>query len=369
MGERWWQKRDPAALFGGANNQIKYAALAASVTLAANTEYYVVSQETASGDVFYDRNTMVTVRGAATSLKAVYSLNGGWVDAGSAGNSYGPVDLQYCSGVTLPVVTVAATDGLAGEPGSGQGTGTFTLSRTGSTAAGLSVNYTVSGTATSGSDYTGLGTSVNFGAGAATAVVPVNVLDDTIVEGDETVALTLVSGSGYVVGSLSNATVTIRDDDSSGCVVTNLVSGFVRGTVRNNFTGFMGMHLRVGASAVEVQSLGRIYVSGNVQNHELQLVAANGGAVVASVIWQPSGGVNNQIKYATLAAPVILAANTEYYVVSQETASGDIFYDRNTTVTLRGAATSIEAVHGLNGSWVDAGSAGNSYGPVEPAIL
>ncbi len=112
-------------------------------------------------------------------------------------------------------------------------------------------------------------------------MVLVNVLDDAIAEGDETVALTLVSGSGYVVGSPSNATVTIRDDDSGGYVVTNLVNGFVRGTVRNNFTGFMGMHLRVGASAVEVQSLGRIYVSGNVQNHELQLVAANGGAVVA----------------------------------------------------------------------------------------
>ena len=42
----------------------------------------------------------------------------------------------------LPVVTVVATDANAAEAGA-DNTGTFTVSRTGSTAAALTVNYTV----------------------------------------------------------------------------------------------------------------------------------------------------------------------------------------------------------------------------------
>ena len=122
-------------------------------------------------------------------------------------------------GVTVlrlaPVITVTATDATAGEPGSGQGTGTFTFSRTGSTAAALTVNFTVGGTATSGSDYTAIGTSCGFTAGSATATETVSVLDDNLVEGNETVVVTLAAGTGYTVGSPSAATVTISDDDAT----------------------------------------------------------------------------------------------------------------------------------------------------------
>ncbi|MCX6924795.1 MAG: hypothetical protein NT154_16515, partial [Verrucomicrobia bacterium] len=85
------------------------------------------------------------------------------------GGSYGDM-LHF--GVTvlrlqavLPTVTVAATDATAGESRTSQGTGTFTFTRTGDTAGALTVNYTVGGTATSGSDYTAIGTTVSFGAG------------------------------------------------------------------------------------------------------------------------------------------------------------------------------------------------------------
>ena len=97
--------------------------------------------------------------------------------------------------------------------GSGFGTGTFTFSRTGSTAAALTANITVSGTATSGSDYTALGTTVNFAAGSATATKTVTVLDDALAESDETVIITVAAGTGYTVGTPSSATVTIKDDD------------------------------------------------------------------------------------------------------------------------------------------------------------
>ncbi|MEK7675920.1 MAG: TIGR02597 family protein [Verrucomicrobiota bacterium] len=126
----------------------------------------------------------------------------------------------------LPVIAVTASDATAGEPGSGQGAGTFTFSRTGLAAVALTVNFTVGGTATSGSDYTSIGATVAFAAGSATATKTVSVLDDNIPEADETVMVTLASGSGYAVGSPATATVTITDDDPVGEVTAaQTVSG------------------------------------------------------------------------------------------------------------------------------------------------
>ena len=110
----------------------------------------------------------------------------------------------------LPVVTVTATDGAASEPSDA---GTLTFTRTGPTGASLTANISVSGTATSGTDYSTLGTTVVFAAGAATATKTVTPLDDAAVEGPETVIATVVSGSGYVVGTPASATVTISDND------------------------------------------------------------------------------------------------------------------------------------------------------------
>ncbi|MBY5282771.1 hypothetical protein F2Y95_13620, partial [Aphanizomenon flos-aquae CCAP 1446/1C] len=54
-----------------------------------------------------------------------------------------------------PTVTISATDANAAETATGitANPGKFTLSRTGSTTSSLTVNYTVSGTATKGTDY------------------------------------------------------------------------------------------------------------------------------------------------------------------------------------------------------------------------
>ena len=59
------------------------------------------------------------------------------------------------------------TDGTATE-GNAADTGVFTVSRTGSTTAALTVNYTVSGTATNGTDYQNLTGSVVIPVGRST---------------------------------------------------------------------------------------------------------------------------------------------------------------------------------------------------------
>jgi RHS repeat-associated protein len=119
---------------------------------------------------------------------------------------------QVAVSVVLPTVTVTATDADASEPGANAGQ--FTVTRTGPTAAPLAVNLSASGTATSGADYTPLPATVTIPAGAATAAVTVTPVEDTSVEGGETVVLTLSAGTAYAVGQPSTATVQIADNDT-----------------------------------------------------------------------------------------------------------------------------------------------------------
>ncbi|MDR6674716.1 outer membrane autotransporter protein [Xanthomonas translucens] len=88
---------------------------------------------------------------------------------------------------------------------------TVTLSQTSNSAT--TVNIASSGTATSGGDYNGAVGSVVIPANTTTATFPITPIADGTVEADETVIMSVVSGSGYGIGSPSAATATILDDD------------------------------------------------------------------------------------------------------------------------------------------------------------
>ena len=104
------------------------------------------------------------------------------------------VTIQSDELTTLPTVTIAATDAIG--DGSRATTGQYTVTRTGATTAALTVSYTVGGTATAGSDYAALTGSVQIPAGAAAATVTVTPINDTAVEADETVVVTLGASAG-----------------------------------------------------------------------------------------------------------------------------------------------------------------------------
>lgn len=108
------------------------------------------------------------------------------------------------------VLNVTATTPTANE--AGPVNGVFTLTRTGDTSVPLTVNYTVSGTATSGTDYTALPGSVTFQAGATSTNITVAVLDDSEAEFTETVILTIDGSLSYGIGT-GSATVSILDDE------------------------------------------------------------------------------------------------------------------------------------------------------------
>lgn len=106
----------------------------------------------------------------------------------------------------------------------------YTFTRSGSTAAALTVNYTVSGSATLGVDYTGIaGTrstkSITFAPGAATASVVVNPTADRNAERDETVALRLMPGSYAMDKSKNEVTGTLLNDDRLGTSSRDTIIG------------------------------------------------------------------------------------------------------------------------------------------------
>ncbi|MEO5368132.1 MAG: PKD domain-containing protein, partial [Magnetococcus sp. WYHC-3] len=87
------------------------------------------------------------------------------------------------SASVLPVVSLTVSDAVAGEPGLVEGTGKFTVSRSGDLTKAITVKYAMSGTASNGVDYTKLSGSVNLAAGKASVSVTLTPLADALVEG------------------------------------------------------------------------------------------------------------------------------------------------------------------------------------------
>jgi hypothetical protein len=76
-----------------------------------------------------------------------------------------------------------------------------------------------------------------------------------------------------------------------------------------------------------VSELGRWVVPGNTGTHIVKLVDASTGIDLGSVSVATAGAPAGQFKYTTLSTAVTLAPGAAYYVLSQETAGGDQWYD------------------------------------------
>ena len=129
-----------------------------------------------------------------------------------------------------PVVNVFADDDTGREipevpPGSDRpqlfDPAVFAIVRTGPTNDPLTVSYFIGGTASNGTDYervpgdltTSTPGTVTIPAGAYAASIEIAVIDDALVEGRETVTLTLLH-LDYTVGPQSTAAAHILDDES-----------------------------------------------------------------------------------------------------------------------------------------------------------
>lgn len=166
-----------------------------------------------------------------------------------------------------PVVTISATDPISSEeitttalgiPISRQGT--VTVSRTGSVGNALVVKYSVAGTADSGLDYEALSGAVTIPADKKSQTITIAPIQDSSVEGDETVVLSLnapEAGAIYELGAVTSATVEIQDDDVATVTLSVIQDQALEGGTNGVFrllrtgtaTGTLAVKYTVGGTA------------------------------------------------------------------------------------------------------------------------
>src|SRR3989442_3114272 len=95
------------------------------------------------------------------------------------------VSFSFAQSTFIDTVTVTAADPNASE--AGPDPGLFEIRRSGPTNYSLYVFYRLSGTASNGVDYEGISEAVVIPQGSLTATIPIKPIDDTNVEGPETV--------------------------------------------------------------------------------------------------------------------------------------------------------------------------------------
>ena len=172
-------------------------------------------------------------------------------------------------------IQVTATDDSFGEFGADD-SASFTLVRTGATSLTETVNYTISGSATLGSDFTPILTgSISYSAGETSKVIIVTRVADELAEGDESLSVTLATaqqGAGpsgalrdkYFLGGNTSDTATLADrpsqlwwfnhfgaatlsqaqwaSDTDNDGLVRLMEYALGGTVGSNDTGLLPSH-------------------------------------------------------------------------------------------------------------------------------
>ncbi|WP_273272658.1 Calx-beta domain-containing protein [Maribacter polysiphoniae] len=242
--------------------------------------------------------------------------------------------------------SITATDNIATEAGTtNNGTFTVDLGEINTTGSAITVNFNRSGSATHITDYGSIGTSVLVANGQQTGTVTINPVDDAFVEGQETVTLTLDTGTGYVVGTPSSATVNITDNDNYTATITatdNIATE--AGTTDNGtFTVDLGF-INTTGSDITVD-----FTRSGSASHITDY--ANIGASVLIANGQRTGTVTiNPVDDALVEGPetvtLTLDAGTGYVVGTPSSATVTITSDDTSTISINDPAAVNEGDSG-----------------------
>jgi hypothetical protein len=192
------------------------------------------------------------------------------------------------------------------------------------------VNLTISGTATNGVDYVTIPTTVIIPASQTSVTIPVTVTDDTALEPNETVIVTVASGATYVVGAPSSATVTITDNEIGVTVARNIDatenggSGIFQICRTGPTTGTLLVTFIVSGTAVEGVDF---TLSGNVMN----TVTIPDGSTCVDLFVNP---IDNASVDGTRSVVITLVPGAAQVVPGQDTAQLVIFDDERPTVVV-----------------------------------
>ena len=207
-----------------------YTALSGTVTILATQTTAVITVPVTDDAL---------VEGAETVIVTLDSTNNGQIAVATSPADTATVTIADNDSAT---VSIAATTAAAAETGSVAGQ--FTVTQTAASGSDTQISYTVAGTATLVDDYAAPAATgtVTIAAGATTALIDVSgIVDDALVEGDETVIVTLTgitAGDPEITIDTANddATVTIADNDSATVSIAGTTAGNEAGPVNGVFT-------------------------------------------------------------------------------------------------------------------------------------
>lgn len=237
-------------------------------------------------------------------------------------------------------VSVAPTGQAEGNSGNRPYTFTVTLSR--AATQPVTVNYaTGGGTATAGSDYTAANGTLTFAVGETSKTVVVNAIGDTVVEADETFALTLSSPNGATLAT-AIASATIANDDTvivnppspvvPAISVTPSVASLVEGNSGTQTYGF----------TISLSQATTRPVTVNYQTQDGEATVADGDYVAASGSVTFAAGETSKVVNVTVNGDQKVEANETFRLlvsspdnaiatVATGSATGAIVNDDQTT--------------------------------------
>ncbi|WP_287595528.1 putative Ig domain-containing protein [Thermomonas sp.] len=206
-----------------------------SLNLSSPTVVNITTTGTATAGTDYTGSaaTVTIPAGVTTATLTIDPTADGTVEANetvilnvAAGTGYTVGVPSSATGTILnddvPTATITVSPAAVAEDGVPNLVYTVTLNQ--ASASALSVNYTVGGTATSGTDYAAIASPLVIAAGNTVGTITVNPTADATIESDETVTLTLAAGAGYIVGAPNNATGTILNDDLPNLTINDVTA-------------------------------------------------------------------------------------------------------------------------------------------------
>ncbi|WP_287736242.1 Calx-beta domain-containing protein, partial [Microcystis sp. M010S1] len=305
---------------GTATNGTDYTSIPTSVTFAANSS---------TATVIVDPTADTTVESNETV--ALTLATGTGYTVGTPNAATGTINNDD---VTLPSITLAVSPSSVTEDGTSNLI--YIFMRTGDTTNPLTVNYTIGGTATNGTEYTSIPTSVTFAANSSTATVTVDPTADTTVESDETVALTLATGTGYTVGTTTAVIGTIANDDTSVTLAVSPTSVTEDGTANLVYT-FTRSGVTTNALTVNY-TVGGTATNGTDYTSIPTSVTFAANSATATVTVDPTADTTVE---SDETVALTLATGTGYTVGTPDAVTGTILNDDLPSITLAVSPSSV----------------------------
>ncbi|EKF18646.1 Calx-beta domain-containing protein [Nitratireductor pacificus] len=157
--------------------------------------------------------------GTTSSAPGSYPLMLRVTDSSTGPGAYFELESFTVTVAPAPSVSISASPASVSEDGAADLVYTVTRSQNLSSSTIVNLGYTGSADA---SDYTGATLTVTIPSGSTSGIVVINPSADVTVEADETVTVSIQSGSGYTIGAPSSATGTILNDDLGVLTINNV---------------------------------------------------------------------------------------------------------------------------------------------------